>query len=209
MPRDKTLSHKKIIQAAKEEFLKKGFEKANIRDIGTKAGVTSAALYRHCKDKEDLFCQVVEPAISAIDEWLSNHINNAYKNADKGDSHGLQEQSEVDMIREVGIPHRDEFRLLLTKSSGTKYENFLNVLVNQHEVKLWEGLEYLQKHGYQIKQVEKEEMHILINAYMTALFEPLIHDYDEAQILHYLNTVENFFMPGWLEIWGLKKIKTS
>ena len=54
MPKDKTESHEKILKAAREEFTRNGFENASIREIGKKAGVTSAALYRHCKGKEDL-----------------------------------------------------------------------------------------------------------------------------------------------------------
>ena len=33
MPRDKTVNHSKIMAAAKEEFMEKGFEKASMRSI--------------------------------------------------------------------------------------------------------------------------------------------------------------------------------
>lgn len=39
MPRDKEINRIRILQAAKEEFLEKGFEKASIRTIGSRAGV--------------------------------------------------------------------------------------------------------------------------------------------------------------------------
>ena len=43
----------RVLNAAKAEFLEKGFEKASIRSIGEKEGMTSAGLYRHCIDKEE------------------------------------------------------------------------------------------------------------------------------------------------------------
>ncbi|MDO4189004.1 MAG: hypothetical protein Q4D29_08420 [Lachnospiraceae bacterium] len=35
MPRDKKLSHQRVLEAAKKEFLEKGFEGASIRTIGS------------------------------------------------------------------------------------------------------------------------------------------------------------------------------
>ena len=35
-----------LIEAAKKEFLEKGYEGASIRSIGARAGMTSAGLYR-------------------------------------------------------------------------------------------------------------------------------------------------------------------
>ena len=56
MPKDKTASHIRIVEAMKAEFLEKGFSDASIRSIGQRAGLTSAALYRHYSSKEAMFC---------------------------------------------------------------------------------------------------------------------------------------------------------
>nr|MCR5129574.1 TetR/AcrR family transcriptional regulator [Lachnospiraceae bacterium] len=53
MPRDKTANHIKIMAAAKEEFLERGYEKASMRGIADRCSLTAAGIYRHCKDKED------------------------------------------------------------------------------------------------------------------------------------------------------------
>ncbi len=55
MPRDKSVSHIKIMAAAKTEFMEMGFEKASMRSIADRCGMTAAGIYRHCIDKEDLF----------------------------------------------------------------------------------------------------------------------------------------------------------
>ena len=84
MPRDKAQSHARVLEAAKTEFLEKGFEKASIRDIGKRAGMTSAGLYRHCKDKEDLFRQVIEPLLQEMTAMMKEHRNNANKAVESG-----------------------------------------------------------------------------------------------------------------------------
>ena len=45
----------RLLSAAKEEFLNKGFEKASLTDICKAAGVTTGALYKRFNGKEDLF----------------------------------------------------------------------------------------------------------------------------------------------------------
>ena len=60
MPKDKTESHDLIIKVAKQEFLEKGFMNVSMREIGKKVGLTQAALYRHFKNKEDMFNCLVE-----------------------------------------------------------------------------------------------------------------------------------------------------
>ena len=50
MPRDKTANHIKLMGAARQEFLECGFEKASMRSIGERCGLTAAGIYRHCRN---------------------------------------------------------------------------------------------------------------------------------------------------------------
>lgn len=74
MPRDKTANHVRLMAAARQEFLEYGYEKASMRSIGERCGMTAAGLYRHCRNKEDLFDQLVMPCVQRIEEWLTAHI---------------------------------------------------------------------------------------------------------------------------------------
>lgn len=71
MPRDKTANHIKLMAAARQEFLERGFEKASMRSIGERCGLTAAGIYRHCRDKADLFDQLARPYAERIDDWLT------------------------------------------------------------------------------------------------------------------------------------------
>ena len=66
MPRDKTSSHMKVMAAARDEFMEFGYEKASMRSVGARCGMSAAGLYRHCRDKEDLFEQLVLPAVERL-----------------------------------------------------------------------------------------------------------------------------------------------
>ncbi len=205
MPRDKSLSHVKVNKAIKEEFLEKGYEDASIRSIGARAGMTSAGLYRHYADKEAMFAAMVEPLIRDIKAWTKRHTDRKYIIVDGSNAkEELFGENFFDMIREVILPKRDEFILLMTRSNGTKYENFLHDFVLSNQKEFMEAIEYLKKKGYPVIDINEEELHILLSAYLTACFEPIIHDYDEIKIEEYLTTIQEFFMPGWLKIMGVK-----
>ena len=205
MPRDKTLSHEKVKKAIKEEFLEKGFEDASIRSIGARAGMTSAGLYRHYADKEAMFNAMVEPLIESIKNWTARHTDKKYSLVDEGvPDDELFGETFVDMIKEIILPRRDEFILLMSRSGGTKYENFIHDYVEENQKEFLEAIRYLKEKGYPAADLSEEELHMLLSAYLTACFEPIIHDYDDAKVEKYLNTVQDFFMPGWLKIMGVK-----
>ncbi len=204
MPRDKSLSHIKVNKAIMEEFLEKGYEGASIRSIGARAGMTSAGLYRHYADKEAMFDAMVQPLVDEMKRWLKNHTNKKYDIVE-GDlsQENIFGESFVDLIRDVILPRRDEFILLMTCSGGTKYENFVHDLTEENQKEFLDALKYLKKKGYPVKVVTEEELHMLLSAYLTACFEPIIHDYDEASIEKYLSIIQEFFMPGWMRIMGV------
>ncbi len=204
MPRDKTLSHIKVNKAIKEEFLEKGYEAASIRGIGTRAGMTSAGLYRHYADKESMFNAMVEPLIGEIKTWTAKHMEKKYMLADaKAGNVEIFGESFVDMVREVILPRRDEFKLLMTCSAGTRYENFIHEYARENQKELLDAIRYLRNKGFPASDIDEEELHMLFSAYLTACFEPIIHDCDDAKIDKYLDTIQKFFMPGWQKIMGL------
>jgi AcrR family transcriptional regulator len=50
----------RLLASAEAEFAKQGFIKAELKTICDNAGITTGALYKRYKGKEDLFCAVVE-----------------------------------------------------------------------------------------------------------------------------------------------------
>lgn len=205
MPRDKTLSHEKVNRAIREEFLEKGFEGASVRSIGARAGMTSAGLYRHYSDKAAMYDSMVEPVIRSIEKWSEDHKKTAYNAVElHSQDSDLFAETFLDLIRDIIIPHKEEFRLLLTSSRGTKYENFINDFVSGNQKEMMKMFEYLKSKGFPVKDVSEEELHILLSAYLTACFEPVIHGFSEEQIVSHLNTVREFFLPGWRNLMGMQ-----
>ena len=63
--RDHSLDDK-IITAAREEFLEKGYFSASLRRIAEKAGATIGAIQTRYKSKDELFGCLIKPLLDAI-----------------------------------------------------------------------------------------------------------------------------------------------
>ena len=189
--------------SAKREFLEKGFEGASIRAIARNAGVTSAALYRHFPNKEEIFAALVEPVLDELEAWMSQHLSDAYAGVRSHELEWVGSRSNADMVREVAFPNRESFKLLLCRAQGTRYQNFVHDLVERQQKELSRGLVWLRDNGYEASEVSDETLHIMLSAFHTALFEPIVHDYPQENAEQYLQTIERFFLPGWHDLLGI------
>ena len=107
-----------IIRCAKEEFLKKGYEKASLRDICANADVTTGALYFYFKNKAELFDVLVRDVAIKLKNHVDLELNN--------ETHVRQFSPVVsdETIRFI-LDNRESILLLVNKAKGTKYEGFL------------------------------------------------------------------------------------
>ena len=201
VPRDKTATHIKVLAAAREEFMEYGYENASMRRIGQRCDMTAAGLYRHCKDKAGLFGELVSPSIEKIDAWLEAHINRSVQTMEN-ETIDLWKDSEIDMMRDLIYPNMEEYRLLLTKVQGSPYENYLHDLTQKRQEKMLSFLPLLQEKGYVPHIIDAKELHLLLSAYTTALFEPVIHGYSKEEAYRCSEMLEEFFLPGWKQLLG-------
>lgn len=202
MPRDKTVNHIKIMAAAKDEFMEHGYEKASMRSIADRCNLTAAGIYRHCRDKEDLFCQIVSPAESKLKEWARNHMIR-YEEPVRKKKKVVWQDSNIDMMRELVYPNMEDYHLLVAKSKGSRYENFLHDMTEESQKRFISYLEEMRNAGINVPDISPPQMHLLLTAYITALFEPVVHNYSYEEAVDALETLEKFFLPGWKKVMGL------
>jgi AcrR family transcriptional regulator len=63
-----------IMHAALDIFSKEDFEKATMRYIAEKAGVTTSIIYKHFKNKDDLYVQLISTIIERTSRELDMHL---------------------------------------------------------------------------------------------------------------------------------------
>lgn len=207
MPKDKTASHEKIIKAAMTEFLEKGYEQASVKAVADAVGLTSAALYRHFENKQDMFAALVQPAVDAVTAWSNSHVQTSNEALDAEDASEMWEFdggfSDARLVLDVMYEMPDAFRLLLFCSAGTPYEHFLHEMITQATDQMMEFVAHSKAQGHAVMELSADEMHMLVTAYCMALIEPLEHGYTKEEAEHYLKTMVAFFTPGWRIVTGV------
>lgn len=207
MPRDKTASHERIVRAAMEEFLTKGFSQASMKAVADAVGMTSAALYRHFDGKQAMFAALVQPALEALESWEKQHIAFSYEMLALPDCDAMWnfegEMNDARMVLDVMYRQPEAFRLLICCAVGTPYENFVHDMTEQATDRMLQFLEACRAQGIPARTLQRDEMHMLVSAYCAALLQPIEHGYSRADAERYLKTVVDFFTPGWRMVTGL------
>ena len=95
-----------------------------------------------------------------------------------------------------------DFRLLICKAQGTRYESFLHDLAMEEEKTTITMMELLRAQGKPIRKVDPKEFHLLVSANVNAVFQAVEHDFNREEALRYADTLDRFFTRGWQEFFG-------
>lgn len=195
---------KAILQAAKAEFLEKGFRGASLRNIVKTANVTTGAFYGYYKSKEDLF--------DALVGKQADYVMSVYKKAQNDFAmlppvEQTKHMSEISGecmvdILEYTYKYLDEFKLILTCSEGTKYENFVHDMVEIEIDATHKFNEVLKGLGIESKLLNPNLEHMLISGMFSAFYEMVIHDIPIKQARQNLKDLRAFYTAGWQKIMG-------
>lgn len=193
-----------IHAAAKTEFLEKGFKSASLRNIVRMAGVTTGAFYGYYDSKEALF----EALVAVQYETFMHCYREAQEEFAK-----LPPERQPDNMGEISgkcmhdmllymYENRDEFKLILTCSEGTRFAEMIDEMV---EIEIKGTHDYqavLEKLGRHSSVIDSRLEHILVTGMFNAFFELIIHEMPLAEAEEYLLELREFYTAGWMKIMG-------
>lgn len=197
----------RIMESAKKEFLAHGFEKASLKAICEDAGVTTGALYKRYKGKEELFCAVAEETVNALNDFVEMRSS-----ADVSEltDEALIKAWEMDESMlpwlEYLYRYRDGFVLLISCAAGTRYANFQHDFAETMAIKTHEYFMEAKRRGLTHADISMEEMHILLSAFWTTVCEPFIHGYTWEQMEAHSEIICKLF--NWQKVLGFQNFKS-
>ncbi len=102
-------------------LLKYGFQKASLRDIAAKAGVTKGNIYTYFRNKDELFCEIVQPAMNLIkDTMQDNHDqDNILRFLNETNPSAEISQNEYRSFVYSLYDYEEELKLLFFASAGS------------------------------------------------------------------------------------------
>ena len=199
MKPDSEKTHQDILKSAEKEFLEHGFSGASLRRIADGANVTTGALYRHFKDKDDLFQSLVSPVYaSLLEQYESSGAD--YIRQLTGQGLDIMWDSSGDTMGELlqyVYAHYNIFRILIMASEQTPLEDFTHRLVEMNVEVTAAYLKKARELGYAVNEISREELHVLINGQFSCIFEMLKHDTPKDTALAYAKNLSKFYTGGW------------
>lgn len=194
--RDHSLDNR-IIIAARNEFLEKGYAGASLRKIAEQAGATIGAIRTRYQTKDDLFLSLVRPLVSDINTAFQKLKNDYFTvGSDDPISH-LQKSMklESDAIIDLIFQHYDKAVLLLCRAGGSSLETFFDQLVEQ---KIEESLLFFRK--FSVPDPKEDVLRLLIFAQFNSYRQIVSGGYSEASARESMNAVMLYHTNGWLAL---------
>ncbi|HNZ98430.1 TetR/AcrR family transcriptional regulator [Ruminococcus sp.] len=194
----------RLLASAEAEFNKNGFIKAELKTICENAGITTGALYKRYKGKEELFCAVVDGIVSELTDFVESRSDidfSALSNAEIIASWTMTYESFIPMFRLL-YENRITFVLLIDKAAGTRYENFDHKFVTKLSYAYEKFYDEAKKRGLAKADVTRQEFHVLISSYWTCVCEPFIHKMSWKKIEEHCRVMCRFF--NWRDVILLK-----
>ena len=187
-----------LIEAAKKEFREKGYNKASLRSICAKAGVTTGALYFIFENKAELFSAIVDEPVKGLKKMLIEHFKEDREYMEHLDSFENMEMDHSDlsdMLVEYLYKYYDSFILLLTASENTVYVNCIDEIVKLTETAMPVMLSGLK--GYTYDEYMSHWMsHITVDAFVNVIK----HETDVEQAKIKLRKIMNYLIEGWVQL---------
>ena len=167
MARPDTSIDPRIMDSAREEFLALGFERASLKSICQRAGVTTGALYKRYAGKEELFRAVVADTVADLDAVYEERTAvpaSALSDEDLIRAWYMDEEYMLWWFRFLN-ERRDGFVLLLTGAEGTAYANFQHDWVEKMTEGTWTYYAEARHRGLCTVDMTQEELHVVLSAF--------------------------------------------
>lgn len=195
-----------LLEAGKKVFLEVGFRDASLRKIAAMLGVTTGAIYRYYTDKEALFDAIVSgPAEELVNRYRTSQQEYASIPLEE-QLGGLGAVSENNSwMMDFIYDHFEEFKLIVCCSVGTRYEHYIDTLVEIEANSSLQLTEKMQKAGYQLPPLSDELAHMISSGLFNCMFETIRHDMPKEKALEYTGSYQLFYTAGWMKILGLQE----
>ena len=195
----------RLLSAARKEFLKKGYEKSSLVNICTAAGVTTGALYKRYKGKEELFSTLVQDTIHDMEEYVSGIEKTdltAFSDQELYDSFAMHSEANRKWLRFL-YDHWEGFTLLIRCASGSRYESFNQEWTQKMNVVDYKFYQEAKRRGMTSKEISAEELHVLTYGIWALFYEPFYLGFTWEQIERHAETISRFL--DWHSALGMKK----
>lgn len=184
----------KIVDAARSEFLEKGYRGASLRKIAEKAGVTVGAIQIRYKTKDALFENLLAPFLAEIEKtFQATRVEYWQYPAEKRLSYmETSMRMESEAILKLIFDHYDDAILLLCRSEGSRLAGCFDQIV---ERKVRESEAFFQAANAAF--FDPALLRLLIASQFHSYHQIVQEGYDQCTAKRYMNALMRYHLGGW------------
>lgn len=188
----------KILEVAKEEFMKHGYMDSSLRTIAKKSDMSVSNLYSYFANKNELFKVIVAPTVHKFNLILKR-IENYSKSTNKSLLCKPPANKAMETMVEVIDRNRFYLTLLLFKSQGSEMEDFAeNVIEKCTEL-------FLDQNGVcsvcnqAVKPIEISDffLHNISSFCVGIINEIVMHNISKDEMRLYFTEIFTFLNSGY------------
>lgn len=184
-----------LLSNAKEEFLHNGYSNASLRKIASESGVSTNSIYGRFHDKAGLFDALVKEDADELYRIFEESCQSILQDPNLETSAEI-ENSNTHAFIDYIYDHFDCFQLIFCKSTGTKYENYVDQLSCLEEETYKTFIQEIGK----ASEVDDFFIHAVVSSGYKYLVEIVEHHLSREEAYVFMDKISEFRMAGWQKI---------
>lgn len=188
-----------ILDAARSEFISKGFKDASMRNIARDAGVGLSNIYNYFMNKDDIFLAIVKPAKDSIFSFITNHHTEEEVNLEWVSTFRYQEKA-IEIYIGLLEKYGEELRLLLYRSEGSSMSNFRDVFTDHLTEVSNDYMNMVKNHYQSVYEISPFFIHTLSAFMVSVVGEIITRNLDKEKIRDFFLEYFRFELAGWREL---------
>ena len=179
-----------ILKAAKDEFLKCGFQGSSLRRICSAAGVTTGAIYFFFDGKEDLFKTVIESVTIPFMEFMKKHYDSEHEFLEKDSKDNLEGDYEISSVLiDFYFKNKQTWDIVLAHVGHPVVQKFLDEFVEgstEHYIYL---LNLANQVNPRKQPIDRFAIHQFVHMQADTMLTLISHDFTKEEMLLHSKTV--------------------
>ncbi|MCR5309278.1 MAG: TetR/AcrR family transcriptional regulator [Bacilli bacterium] len=189
-----------IIKVAEKQFILNGYEDTTLRKIAAKCNITATAIYRHYKDKEEIFQSVIRPFLDKVKSEASKIENDDYELLNRGSVEEMwKSEEDNNYYFELLFKEHRDIALLVIKE---RREWLKNLFVDIEYSCTNRYLKKMKELGYKINEVDECSFKTILESYLDAYFHILEMKLSDEEAFNICKTISNFYRAGFRNLLG-------
>ncbi len=189
-----------ILKVSKEEFISKGYNNASLRNIASKCHISATAIYRHFKDKEEIFEAVISPFINHFNQmtnYIENKDNEFLRNENVSEMWNFEHDGSFQYNLLFG--EYNDLVKLIVKERKSWFKDFI---VNYEFDATIKYIDSMKKEGYEIKNFNLISFRVLLDSYLEAYLNLIDKDLTREELFNICKEINEFYTIGFRNLLG-------